>query len=57
MDSEQIAPIRERLISLRRARTCWRDESLPGYAWAGAALIMAGVLVVGLRPGLATQEA
>ncbi len=33
------------------------DERLPGYAWAGAALIMAGVLVVELRPGLVTQEA
>ena len=33
------------------------DERLPGYAWAGAALVMAGVLVVELRPGLATQEA
>jgi len=33
------------------------DERLPGYAWAGAALIMAGVLIVEVRPGLVTQEA
>lgn len=34
------------------------DERLPGYAWIGAALIMAGVLAVVLRrPALAVQEA
>ncbi len=33
------------------------NERLPGYAWVGAALIMGGVLVVELRPGLVTQEA
>jgi hypothetical protein len=32
------------------------DERLPGYALACVALIMVRVLVVELRPGLATQE-
>ncbi len=33
------------------------DERLPAYAWAGAALIMVGVLVVELRPRSVSQEA
>lgn len=33
------------------------DERLPGHAWIGAALIMAGVLVVEIRQGEVTIEA